>query len=311
MRLRVRHPKGTITLDSIQPDDTVLALREQIANTIGEHFARIQVAGGYPPKPFKDDTQTVEAVGIRNGDALNATVVSEPTNTPATATVTTATTQKLPKNLDDDETVTVAGGALVLRTMEDDNSCLFRSLGKYVLEKDTENFSKLRKVVATCIANDPVTYSDVTLGQDRDKYIQWIQQDSSWGGAIELAILSAYYGVEIDSIDVQTGRIDKFGEGRYPERVLVVYSGIHYDALGLSPAAGFPPAFDQTRFNTSDNEILIAAQELVEKLRRKHKYTDVANFTLKCDQCQAGLVGEKDARAHAASTGHTQFVEYQ
>lgn len=42
MRLRVRHPKGTITLDSIQPDDTVLALREQIANTIGEHFARIQ-----------------------------------------------------------------------------------------------------------------------------------------------------------------------------------------------------------------------------------------------------------------------------
>lgn len=32
--------------------------------------------------------------------------------------------------------------------------------------------------------------------------------------------------VEIDSIDVQTGRIDKFGEGSYDERVLIVYSGI-------------------------------------------------------------------------------------
>lgn len=44
-----------------------------------------------------------------------------------------------------------------------------------------------------------------------DKYIQWIQKPNSWGGAIELAILSSYFQVEIDSIDVQTGRIDKFG----------------------------------------------------------------------------------------------------
>lgn len=63
---------------------------------------------------------------------------------------------------------------------------------------------------------------------------------------LELAIFSTYFGVgkqlinsvldglvmtnihgpEIDSIDVQTGRIDKFGEGLFDERVLIVYSGI-------------------------------------------------------------------------------------
>lgn len=45
--------------------------------------------------------------------------------------------------------------------------------------------------------------------------------------SIELAILSAYYGVEIDSIDVQTGRIDKFGEysqvSKWPLSLFLLY----------------------------------------------------------------------------------------
>lgn len=95
-----------------------------------------------------------------------------------------------------------------------------------------------------------------------DKYIEWIQKQNSWGGAIGKLFFffvcvqfvnkeyracniiftfpnrydaffcdgrhvdSTQYIIEIDSIDVQTGRIDKFGEGSYDERVLIVYSGI-------------------------------------------------------------------------------------
>ncbi|CAO0793769.1 unnamed protein product [Mucor circinelloides] len=143
-------------------------------------------------------------------------------------------------------------------------------------------------------------YSDVTLGQPRDKYIEWIQKPNSWGGAIELAIFSAYFGVEIDSIDVQTGRIDKFGEGSFDERVLIVYSGIHYDALALTPTVDSPPDFDQTRFSVDEDFILDAAKQLVDGLRKSHKFTDIANFTLKCEQCNTGLKGEKDAQNHAA-----------
>jgi hypothetical protein len=62
---------------------------------------------------------------------------------------------------------------------------------------------------------------------------------------ISNAILTPLVCLEIDSIDVQTGRIDKFGkliysiyctathsfsgEGSYDERVLIVYSGIRND----------------------------------------------------------------------------------
>lgn len=38
--------------------------------------------------------------------------------------------------------------------------------------------------VATAIEQDPIMYSDATLGQERTKYIDWIQKTSSWGGAI-------------------------------------------------------------------------------------------------------------------------------
>jgi ubiquitin thioesterase OTU1 len=36
----------------------------------------------------------------------------------------------------------------------------------------------------------------------------------------------------------------------------------------------------------------------------------MANFTLRCGVCKAGLVGEKDAVKHAKETGHQSFTEY-
>jgi hypothetical protein len=62
-----------------------------------------------------------------------------------------------------------------------------------------------------------------------------ISKDSTWGGAIgmtkldsdagfilnplvELSIFSDHFRTEIDSYDVETGRCDKFGEGKYDNR---------------------------------------------------------------------------------------------
>lgn len=46
--------------------------------------------------------------------------------------------------------------------------------------------------VATAIEQDPIMYSDATLGQERTKYIDWIQKTSSWGGAIGTCQLNIY-----------------------------------------------------------------------------------------------------------------------
>ncbi len=109
----------------------------------------------------------------------------------------------------------------------------------------TDVCQNLRQTVASAIRADPDAYPDIVLGQPRDSYISKILSPTAWGGAIELSILSAHFGVEIDSIDVATGTVHRFGEDMaYENRGIVVYSGIHYDALtlveGLSETTVFP-----------------------------------------------------------------------
>lgn len=48
------------------------------------------------------------------------------------------------------------------------------------------------------------------FSRPRDEYIATILKPASWGGAIELSVLSAHYKTEISSIDVESGRVDRF-----------------------------------------------------------------------------------------------------
>lgn len=154
-----------------------------------------------------------------------------------------------------------------------------------------------------------------------NEYCAAIRKEATWGGAIELSVFSSHYRVRICSLDVMTGRADLFGsEAGYESTIIVMYSGIHYDAVSLawappSPDEGFPPLtidFDTTVFSGSDAQegAVKAAQALADKLRKQHYFTDTATFTLKCDVCKEGLTGERQAREHAEKTGHTRFGEY-
>ncbi|KAF9921105.1 ubiquitin-specific protease otu1, partial [Linnemannia zychae] len=196
-------------------------------------------------------------------------------------------------------------GLLVLREVEDDNSCLFNAIA-YTLDPSMKNnIQGLRQIVANAIESNPEVYSEAVLGRPRKDYCEWIKKENSWGGAIELAIFSDYYKIEIDSIDVSTNRVDRFGEGQYSQRALVMYSGIHYDAVALTPGLDIPEECDQTQFETSLEDIVTAGIQLAAKLKQAHKYTDLATFTLRCSICQVGLKGEKDAQQHAQATMHT------
>ncbi|KAJ3023727.1 Iron-sulfur clusters transporter atm1, mitochondrial [Thoreauomyces humboldtii] len=131
------------------------------------------------------------------------------------------------------------------------------------MERSAEDPTKYRRLVAEAIDKDPVTYSEAMLGREPREYQEWIMKAGSWGGGIELAIFSKHYAIEIDSIDVSSGRVDRFGEGQYPTRVILMYSGIHFDAVVLTPTQGAPKDFDQTAFSEGDgDEALRAAMKL-------------------------------------------------
>merc|ERR1712173_209988 len=137
-----------------------------------------------------------------------------------------------------------------------DNTCLFYSV-YYLLNGvlDKEKARNLRSIVSNKILTnstgipdfDPLTF----LGKSVDEYCAWIQSDDSWGGAIELSILSNHFKICINAVDVKTCRIDRYpADGRFLERsVFVLYDGIHYDPLYTD--LGFSK---YTAYNFQNNE---------------------------------------------------------
>ena len=135
----------------------------------------------------------------------------------------------------------------------------------------------------------------ISLSRSRESYIEYILKPSSWGGAIELSILATHYNSEIASIDVETGRIDQFAPfstsptpATTTSRGVLIYSGIHYDAVSLAPMPDAPSDFHQTVFpiegrDAKTDTVLNAASLLVDKLRARHSYTNTATFDLRCD----------------------------
>lgn len=202
---------------------------------------------------------------------------------------------------------------MILRIMPDDNSCLFRAFGTAVLP-NMDNMTELRSIVAQNIQQHPEKYSAVVLDQEPDEYCRWIQSQDAWGGAIELDILSRHFELEICSIDVQTCRVDRFNEGR-ETRCILVYSGIHYDTIALSPSeppfdhAYAPPDFDTKIFEAFDDAILEKALELSKILQDRHYFTDTSKFSIRCNLCKKTFTGERGATEHAKKTGHYDFGE--
>ncbi|WWD18666.1 hypothetical protein CI109_103119 [Kwoniella shandongensis] len=329
-------PRGVSTLDFDPTVTTVDDLKVLIFSSTEIPPSEQELKFGYPPKLLPETSSTLSTIPITKGEQIIVTAVpappapstsappkAEPTPAPSIKAINDSISAPTPHTADSPlaqndipvesaESVALPGrdaGFLQLRVVPDDNSCLFSAIG-VVFEGGIEAAQQLRKVVADAIRDDPFTYSDVMLGQPRDEYIKRIVKPETWGGAIELSIFSKHYNTEISSFDVATGRCDRFGQDEYDSRAVLVYSGIHYDALTLSPLPVSPPSFHTTVFPLSDSTVLSTAEKLVGQLRARHYYTDTSTFDLRCNICRVGLKGEKGAREHAMQTGHVEFGEY-
>lgn len=200
-------------------------------------------------------------------------------------------------------------GILLKQVVDADNSCLFTSVGFLMSGKvDTTCGGYMRQIIAQAVHNDKETYNAGILGRDNDEYCAWIMQESNWGGAIEVSILSQHYGIEFDVVDITNAMINRFGEDKqYPMRGFLLYDGIHYDPLYLESFNGDNP---RTLFSVDEEPfIFVMAQRLAEEAKSSRQYTDVNKFTLRCMQCDTQLKGQKEATEHAKQTGHTNFGE--
>lgn len=203
-----------------------------------------------------------------------------------------------------------AFGSMTRRVVPDDNSCLFTAVA-YVATGGRVSPPELRLITATAVSAAPDTYTAAVLGRPPLAYVDWIVKADTWGGAIELAVLAAHFQMELASADIQSGRLDVFGEGAgYPTRAYLLYDGIHYDAVALSlDGGGGGRESDVTQFPANDEVAARKVLELAATARAAHQFTDVASFALICRDCNEVLAGEAAAQAHAGSTSHTNFEE--
>jgi hypothetical protein len=279
---------------------------------------------GFPPKIIEHDQheKTLKDLNIRSGETLvveesDTLILNRKDNEAPQITPSHYSNVPPPPN-QTDYTIGTApdAGVMLRRVIPSDNSCLFSALA-YDLEgakyREKPRAKALRQVIADVVANDALTYNDGYLGQPPKEYCKWIKLDESWGGAIELAILAQFYNIQICAYDIQTCRVDRYGQDLENAlvKIYLLYDGIHYDAMALNPIDNGPEEIDITIFPAGDTVADNKAMEYVKAANKRHEFTNTADFDLRCLVCQQGLKGEEAARKHAKDTGHVNFGEYK
>ncbi|XP_066986449.1 ubiquitin thioesterase OTU1 isoform X1 [Macrobrachium rosenbergii] len=321
-RLRVKTKGGgqfPLT-DRVNGDSTLADLLAAIQDVTSVAPERQKILSGFPPKPIKGSyTMTLKTVGVRNGDVLIVEDVEPSTNAtvediapaPVKAEGTLPTTpriDKVPTQTESSE-ITASSGILLKKVVPSDNSCLFASI-LYLVNGggniNQESIKEMRQLVANMVKSQPELYHEAVLEKSNADYCNWILKDTSWGGAIELSVLSQYYEMEIVALDAKTGVLNRFGEDKkFSHRMIVMYDGIHYDPIYMETFEGNII----TIFNGSDESILLQAKELAMEANRSGQFTDTNAFRLRCQQCGQILTGDEQALAHAGKTGHLKFDE--
>lgn len=195
------------------------------------------------------------------------------------------------------------------RYVDSDNSCLFSSIGYLIDHKNFNEETKLqyRQLLVNYLEKN--NFEQGILELPKEDYIENIQDPSTWGGAIELKVFSDMFQIEIASIDVQSNRVDIFGQDKnYPQRIYVIYNGVHYDPLVMAYTED--PIDDITSFESDDNETLIQFQNYVKMFKEAGDFVDLSNMNkFECQQCQTMFENQEEAFNHAQNYQHWQFNE--
>lgn len=239
--LRVKSKSGQQVVEGLNAQSTILELKTQLSALTKIPVGHLHVLSGYPPKicDLSNNSRTLADSGISSGDTLiveeKANHIPEIQSPPVQQQQQTQNSETTKHHIDSRQLD--CPGILMKQVVPADNSCLFTSIGFVLSGKvDTTVAPTMREIIAETVAKDTENYCEAILGKPNKEYCEWIMKPDSWGGAIELAVLSHHYGIEMAVVDTLNAIINRFGEDqRYAHRVFLLFDGIHYDPLFLEP----------------------------------------------------------------------------
>lgn len=306
----------------------VVTVDGTLANLIGEIRKQdlipadadvVSIKYGFPPKKvaLEDKSKLLEEVGLKSGEQL--IIESDKPSQPETEENSRKKAKTATTNSDIPSVYNSKFHYTILRNVPDDNSCMFNSIiyAMFAIRGEvvTEEVHKLRSIVSDAIGSDRELYSELVLGRTNDKYTQWILRQDSWGGAIELGILSGKLDINFYCLDVELGKFIKFESSKSNKFMVLVYSGIHYDVMGRNAkltSSVQDKQYDKCIFEKDTEEgesFLEDCSKLCKLLQTKNYSTNTTTFRVRCLECYEVLVGEMGASNHANKTGHFKFGE--
>ena len=220
--IKIRSSKGNAIL-KMKMDSSLEELRKEIEKQTQIKPNRQKLSTSFPVRDVPlFQHKTLKEVDIRNGDTFNVEETNQDLQFQDEAIAEFKTlplsSDKImkPPHVDKE-------GFVFRRVVPADNSCLFASFG-YIFEQNRNCWPKLRRLVAEEIVNNPDKYDAAFLeGKQPSEYAAWILNYTSWGGSIEVSILSRHYQSEVSVFDIRNVRYDTFGQDLgFKRRVLLL-----------------------------------------------------------------------------------------
>jgi ubiquitin thioesterase OTU1 len=252
LKLRLRLPSTPAPLAMDVAGDTHLGVLPFFIEERADIPAhRIALSSGFPPRPLATDGDNAGRLVsdvLRSGDML----IVKDTGSEGSGELRRGHTngKYVPPSHPQ--------GILVRRNVPADNSCLFHSVSFVCEDRSRSGGPALRAQIRDAVLLNKSKFTALYLEQPPEQYARWIMQPTSWGGAIELTILSFLFQTEIVVCDLQSHRTEVFGTGEnYTTRSFVAYTGTHYDALSVAGAMSqASEGADQVLFSSTDERAM-------------------------------------------------------
>ena len=247
----------------------------------------ISIRYGFPPKLISDssnDTKTLPELSIGNNECLRVELID-------------------PKCIraSENEIIDYSKHRIKKKSIPADNCCLFNAIN-YAMNQSITEPEVIRSIISMIILDNPTEYNKAVLEKDPEDYCEWIMRGDSWGGGIEIAILSKYFMLNIGVVDIKNLTIEYFGNN-YSNTIYLLYDNVHYDVFYYETDDKKITGVFKSDDTKAKDEIL----EIAAELKRHKQYVDTQNYSIKCMECNFLMKGNDDVIEHSKKTGHTNF----
>ena len=278
---------------NLKHDESLTELKHAIKLNLSARGVKIKESNikliyGFPKKIIQGeelDTLTLEELGIFDKEYILIELNQEESN----------------NNEQNQNVIDYSKYSIKKKVIPADNSCLFNAIN-FAINQNAENPEVIRDIITAEIRSNPEDYNAAILGKDPEEYCKWISNKETWGGGIELSILSKFFHVQIGVADIQFITIEYFGN--YDKCIYLLYNNIHYDVFYKEENGKITGVFDSNDANVKQEIMDICMQ-----LQSQENYVDTTNFSLKCMECGFLLKGQNEVIEHTKKTGHINYGE--